>query len=283
MKATVTFEIVNITSLNIAGDTSSFFIGETRTFTATVAGTSPDAAGVVVQWNDVSMAGQTSPAFDVELAGNSVTVNAIAVGDLTLVARAGQAIAQLSCNVLASSIQITASSTYVRAGAAMAINAKAFGPGGVPCSIAGFAEMQVSDGGCLGNSGGGVAEADGSVTFMLHAGEGDCPSVTVTDVAIVSNAISFTVDKVASVVIQGPADPVTVDTMVMLRAVPLDAAGVPFDTGLFATWTDKSGIYMFTVTGALETWAMAYMPGTANIVATVNGVQSPPFVTQAVP
>ena len=282
MKATVTFKIVVVSSVSIAGDMSAFVIGETRTFTATVVGGAPDVAGVVVQWTNETMAGQPSPAFDVQLAGNSVTVKAIAVGDLSLSAQAGQGHAQLSCNAVPSSIQITASSTNVRAGAAMSVSAKTFGPGGVPCSVAGDVEMQVVDTECLGEIGGGTIEADGSVTFMLRAGEGDCPSVTVVDGAIVSNAISFTVDKVASVVIQGPADPVIVGTMVTLRAVPLDAAGVPFDDGLFAGWVDGSGIYRFTTTGTLEGDAMITDSGTASVVATVNGVQSLPFVSQAV-
>src|SRR5262249_40024251 len=106
---------------------------------------------------------------------------------------------------------------------------------------------------------------------------------TVSDGTTVSNPLSFTVDPVATVVVHGPADPVKVGTIVTLQAEPLDSMGVPFDIGLTAGWQDDSGIYQFMVTDTLDITARIAKPGTATIVATVNGVVSPPFISQAVP
>jgi hypothetical protein len=107
--------------------------------------------------------------------------------------------------------------------------------------------------------------------------------VTVKDGTTVSNPLDFMVDPVVSVVVHGPADPVKVGTIVTLRAEPLDSMGMPFDGDLTAGWRDDSGIYMFMVTGTLNITARIAKPGTATIVATVNGVLSPPFVSNAVP
>jgi hypothetical protein len=124
---------------------------------------------------------------------------------------------------------------------------------------------------------------DGLVRIGVEAGSDDC-TVIATDGVTMSNPLPITVEKVASVKIVGPPDPVTVGQTVTLYAVPLDAAGKPFER-VIVSWVDeaKSDIYNLGVTGRLDIRATIAKPGTARIVASVYGVSSQPFVSRAVP
>jgi hypothetical protein len=273
-----------VTGIEVSGsDDQPFAVGETRTLSATATGPSPDAALVPVQWSPSEPPlGLGHKGFDVKLvAQNQLQITARAVSQATFLVSAGQAGQTVSVSSSPSSIQITAPSSHLRPGEDVTISARAFDTNGAPCEVINPA-MSLDDAGCLANK--TVPNVVGGiVTFAGVAGVADCPVVTVKSGAAVSNALAFDVAKVASVTVEGPAGPVLVGLSVTVRAVARDAAGVPFDRGLSATFTDPTGVFMLTRTSSFATSAASTKTGTAEITATVNGVASAPYRLRTVP
>jgi hypothetical protein len=282
IEAKATFANIVVDQVKIEGDTSPFRIGETRTFTVIRSGQSPVAAQADFEVALVRSDADDGFAFDVDRSGTGFTLTAVAVGRHYVTAKSGQITRGVYVSAVSSSLHITATGSHFWPGDNFEIAAYAFGPGGEPRPIVVASSVVIPGTVRLGQIGPNQRRSGGSVTFPVQAGPEDC-TVIVTDGVSVSNAVSITTEKVASVKIAGPPDPVTVGQTVNLHAVPLNAAGEPF-ARVFASWADeaKSDVYGFLGSG-LDIRASIAKPGTARIVATVQGVSSQPFVSRAVP
>jgi hypothetical protein len=280
MDATATYDVVAVTGIMIVGDTSPLKLGESRTLMAVGVAGALQTGAVTVSWGTPD--GQV---LTLAPASNSVSVTGAAVGTTTLVAlAAGKAMGSVDITVVPSSLVLSASGTHVLAGAGAQVTVAAQNPKNVAGRFASAADVMIVGAGGFGTVSTGVLQGDGTVTFALANAQASSPSVTASFHGVVSNALSFTLAQVASVVVMGPVGPVRVGGGVDFRAIVLDASGARIDGDLVATWADSTGVYMFPADGVgLTVTGNAVKLGTAAIVATVAGVASPPYASPVQP
>jgi hypothetical protein len=279
MTATVTFAVADVTDLQIMGDTSPLALGELRTFTVVgLAGALP-TGGVDVVWSTPD-----DTVISLQASANFVQVLGIGVGGASLVATLqGKAMATVALTVAPASLQIAAPATQLVQGGATTVTVKAIGPMGIAGRFGTAAGLVLVGATGFDTVGAGVLAADGSVSFALAGAKAGSPAVTVTLGATVSNTLSFTLAKLAGVMVSGPQGPVRVGSTVDFTAVPLDDAGTPIDGDFTATWADATGVYTFPASTGLHVTANAVKLGTSAIVATIMGLVSPPFASPAQP
>jgi hypothetical protein len=279
MSATVTFQIVSITGLAIRGDTSALVLGASRTFTAVGLAGTLETGAIAVNWSTDGLVLGLQPA------ATQAKVTAIGVGSTPLAATlAGNITTMVELTVAPTAIRLTAPGTRVISGAGTTVTATALGPNAAPGPFASAADLTLTGATGFGSVGAAARQNNGTVTFALNNAMADSPEVKVSLGGVTSNALSFTVATLASVVVMGPQGPVRVGSTVDFTAVPLDAGGTPINGDLQATWADATGVYYFpAANGTLKVTATAVNLGTAAIVATVGGFASAPFASPAQP
>jgi hypothetical protein len=277
--ASITFLVNTDVSVSISGDTDRpFFIGESRVYSAKVDAPDSGAAEIGFQWTL-----PTAGVFQAQVVGRLLNVTAVDIGTDSIGATAGASTPTSVITSIPSALHIDASSTHVRTGGNVIIDVQALGPDGARRIFKSTNGLALVGAGGF-NVGAAQLGRDGTAFFPLSGATSDCPAIIATDGEVTSNRVEVLVEKIATVRIEGPAAPV-VGTTVGLRAVPLDAAGQPFSGPLRAFWSVPTppGVFVLTATAGLDASAFVQAPGTASIVATVNGASSPPFVCQAVP
>ena len=280
MSVTVTFTISNVSTVVISGDLSPIPLGTSRTYTAVAMEGGTAVPGVDIVWSTVGAA-----VITLTPSGNQVTVSATAVGASMLVATVqGMASKSVTLTVAPATLQLQATSTRLLTGTGTTVTATPLATGGLAGKFA--SPIGVALVGATGFSmvGPPSLTADGLVTFTLNGATAPSPSVTATFAGVASNALSFTIASVASVVITGPQGPVRVGSTVDLTAVAKDATGMPIGGAVQVLWTDASGVYALPeATNTNMVTASVVKLGTATIVATVMGVASPVFMSPSIP
>ena len=278
MSATATFTISSLSGIVITGDATPIPLGASRTFAAAAMAGGAAVSGVTITWSVVGAAISIVPA------GSQVMVTTNAVGTAMLVAMVqGMATASLALTVEPAMMQLAATNTNLLAGAGATLTVTPLTTGGLAGTFASAAGVTLV--GATGFSQVGAATLTaGLVTFALDGATAASPAVSVTFANIASNSLAFTLATVASVTIVGPQGPVRVGSTIDLTADIKDARGQSIGGDVQVMWTDVSGVDALPeATNTTHVTASVTKLGTATIVATVEGVASPVFMSPSVP
>jgi hypothetical protein len=279
MSATATFMISTLSGIVITGDASPLPLGASRTFAAAAMAGGAAVSGVTITWSVVGAAVSIVPA------GSQVMVTTNAVGSAMLVAMAqGMATASLALTVEPAMMQLAATNTNLLAGAGTTLTVTPLTTGGLAGAFASAAGVTLVGATGFSQVGAATLTTAGLVTFALDGATAASPDVSVTFANIASNSLAFTLATVASVTIVGPQGPVRVCSTIDLTADIEDARGQSIGGDVQVLWTDVSGVDALPeATNTTHVTASVTKLGTATIVATVEGVASPVFMSPSVP